>query len=152
MSYWWCHSVVCHCHIGDCATAMTSSAVFALRFLLLHWGLHIMRKRPFHLSSAGLEKADSTREPRSQKRLERTCDTGAPIVRCLFPWIQQANAPALLPTLTLQLLRPFRVAAVASYSGDPWAPQQRVWKRQEVIKVHRQSFQTALRKIRNVLV
>ena len=47
-----------------------------------------------------------------KKRTKRTCDAGAPILRCLLPRIQQANTPALLTALTLQLLRPLR-------SGSP---------------------------------
>ena len=41
-----------------------------------------------------------------KKLTKRTCDAGAPIARCLLRRIQKANTPALLPALTLQLLRP----------------------------------------------
>ena len=36
-----------------------------------------------------------------KQRTKRTCDAGAPIVRCLLRRIQQANTPASLPALTL---------------------------------------------------
>ena len=38
-------------------------------------------------------------------------------------------------TLLFSCCDPYRVAARASYSGDPFPAQQRVWKRQEVSEV-----------------
>ena len=44
----------------------------------------------------------------------------APIVKCLLPRIQQANTPALLPALTLQLLRPLRSGSLRHLLGWPF--------------------------------
>ena len=53
-------------------------------------------------------------------RTKRTCDAGAPIVRCLLRRIQKANTPALLPALTLQLLRPLRSGSPRQRLGWPF--------------------------------
>ena len=44
-------------------------------------------------------------------------NAGEPIVSCLLPRIQQANTPALLPALTLQLLRPLRSGSARQLLG-----------------------------------
>ena len=56
--------------------------------------------RGIHLSSAGLEKTDGTRKPRSLKRSERGTPGYLPL-GAYYVESQKANTPALLPALTL---------------------------------------------------
>ena len=79
-----------------------------------------------HLSSAGLEKADGTREPRSKKseRSERVTpghlSSGAYYVESGKPTHLLYFQPLLFSSCD-----PYGVAARASYSGDSSAARQR---------------------------
>ena len=104
-----------------------------------------------HLSSTGLEKADGAREPRSKKRTKRTCDAGAPIVRRLLCRIQKASTPALLPALTLQLLRPLRSGSTRQLLGWPFCCPGKSFKDTRILKSPtwpRQPVQTTLHRLK----
>ena len=76
-----------------------------------------------HLSPAGLEKADGTREPRSKKRMKRMCDAGAPIVRRLLRRIQKATHLLYFQPLLFSCCDPYGVAASKQRcTGQEWSP------------------------------